>query len=475
MKNKTEFKKIILDEDLEKQVQSYYSSFKSASSFKQNLRGQLHLKMVQSPVSKQRIIRFTPSFTNPKMRWAIGIFVFAILCISSLAIAPVRKALGKAIDLGYLEGVGFVRMSETHILNGTVISDRLSQAVVIDQVVMDSESATIWLHATGEMPFSISTNSDSVPYLESASQQYLASSWGWEDDNQRGVLRFPASTSAIPITFSLHIAPDWNIPIELIPMSESRDRQAVTLFSDQCQTHHGVDLCIKAFVNDSNGYHLLLNALSSNPDFYLESLYLTNPLTGKDVELMDSSGNLLQKSSISSTNYSLPFEIPVEVFDAQREASTTLHFSPSSKEDTSLTLTVSGLQGKTPVDQIITCDVSDDPAIGSTFPCETSISIGGIELTFHAVEVVQGQTGIQLRIISDPIQPKDNLLVTGAYLENLNNVDCLIGTSFEVKTRQLILFLEQETFSPSQSLNIRVVDGYLTILEPYQFKWTITP
>jgi hypothetical protein len=476
MKTKTEFQPKIFDTDFEKQIKSYYSSHKADPSFKRTLHDQLCLEISQNPAGKQRNPAFHGIFSHPKVQWGIGIFAFVILCILSLVIiAPVREAIGKAIDLGYLEGVGFVRMSETYVLNGTVISERLSQVVVIDQVVVDSEGTTIWLHATGEQLLAQSTSGEPVAYLEAAGQQYPTSAWGWVDDTQNGVLRFSASTPAMPPAFFLHITPDWNIPIQLTLMSENTDGQAVTLFSDQCQVNNGVELCVTAFVNDSNGYHLLLNAFSSNPDFYLESLYLNNPLTGRDVQLMDSSGKLLQKSSVSSTNFSLPFEIPVEVFDAQREASTTLHFFPSSKDNHSLTLTASGLDVKTPVNQIITCDVGDNPAIGSTFPCETSITIGGIELTFHSVEVVQGQTGIQLRIISDPIQPRDNLLVTGLYFENLNGVDSATGTSFEVKTRQLILFLEQKAFSSGQSFHIKIVDGYLTILEPYQFTWTINP
>jgi hypothetical protein len=119
--------------------------------------------------------------------------------------------------------------------------------------------------------------------------------------------------------------------------------------------------------------------------------------------------------------------------------------------------------------------VGNDPVIGSSIPCEISINIGGIELIFHSIEVVQGQTGTQLRMISDPIQPKDSLMITGAYLENLNKGNYLIGTSFEVKTRQLILFLEQDTFNADLPFNIRIVDGYLTILEPYQFNWLVNP
>ena len=247
------------------------------------------------------------------------------------------------------------------------------------------------------------------------------------------------------------------------------------IFSDLCDSHNGIELCVQAFVNDLTGYHLLLNASSSNPDFYLESLDMTNLWIGQDVELMDSSGIPFQKGSAASPEFSLPFEIPVEEFDAQREAGTTLHFVPSLQDIHSLTLTAPGLTVKTPVDQIITCEVGDNPVVGSTFPCEVSITIGGNVLNFHTGEVLQGQTGIQLRITSDPIEPQDNLLLTRAFLENLNGGNSTTGTIFEVKTRQLVFFLEQETFSPGQSFNIRVVDGYLTILEPYQFNWEIEP
>jgi hypothetical protein len=462
-------------EGIEKQVKAYFSCFKAEPEFKHTLYTQLKHEIEPASAKTKRRIVSRNLFTRPMPKWVIGILAFAVICLLSIFFRPVRQAFGKAFDLGYLEGIGFVRISETNILNGTVAVDQGSQVIVVDQIVMNTGNVTVWLHATGEPRLFISTSDKSFIYLEAEGQQYPANSWGWADDDQSGVFRFSVSSPSLPLAFSLHLTPEWNIPLQLIPMSESKDHQAVTLFSDLCETHKDVELCVQAFSSDSTGYHLLLKATSLSPDFYLDSLYLTNSLAGKDVQLMDSSGNLLQYSSISSRSFISPFEIPVEEIDGQREASTTLHFLPVSKDNNSLTLTAPGLQVKTPVDQIIICNVGNDPVIGSSIPCEISINIGGVELTFHSIEVVQGQTGTQLRMISDPIQPKDSLMITGAFLENLNKGNYLIGTSFEVKTRQLILFLEQDTFNADLPFNIRIVDGYLTILEPYQFNWLVNP
>ena len=113
-------------------------------------------------------------------------------------------------------------------------------------------------------------------------------------------------------------------------------------------------------------------------------------------------------------------------------------------------MTIPGLTVKTPANQTITCNLENDLTIGSTFPCKASVTIGGNELTFHSGEVLQGQTGIQLRITSDPVYPVDNLILTGVNFEVTDGNAPLIGTSFEIKTQQLSLFLERDTVSSDQ-------------------------
>lgn len=464
-----------VDQVLEMQLETYYSAYKAKPSFKQALQSQLNDEIKYKFAGPGPSASFEKVFHSSIVKWATVGLAFVLLGILSFAIAPVRNAIGKALDIGYIDGVGFVKISETYVLNGSIVSERVSQVIVIDRVVMDSNGTTVWFHLTGDPPLWRNTEGKPIAYLEAENQHYPVRSWGWDEISQSGLFEFSASTLSASSVYVLHIQPDWVIPIHLTPMSENADEQAIIIFPDLCQSRKGVELCVQAFVNDSTGYHLLLNASSSNPDFYLESLDLTNLLTGEDAQLIDSSGNRLQKGSTTSPSFPIPFEIPVEVFDYQRKASTSLTYSSSTPEGDFLTLVVPGLTVKTPTSQTITCNLDNGLVIGSTFPCEASVTIGGNVLNFHTGEVHQGQTGIQLRITSEPIQPKDNLLVTSVSLENLNGVDSTIGTSFEVKTRQLSLFLEQETYSSGQSFNIRIVDGYLTILEPYQFNWTINP
>ena len=463
------------DPDLEKQITAFYSSYKAEPSFKQNLQNQLRRETSREAAKTAGGEFFGKILPSPTLRWVVGVLVFVLVCALSLTIAPVRNAIGNALDVGYIDGVGFVKISETYVLSGKTISDRLSRSVVIDQVVMNSDGTRVWFHSAGELSPTLSDKDGPIASMEVEDQIYPTRVSGWVDDSQRGIIEFSASTPSPSLTVVLHIEPNWVIPIQLIPMRERSDELAVTTFSDQCQIHQGVELCVQAFVSDSTGYHLLLNASSSNPDFYLETPFLSNRLTGEDAQLTDSSGNLLQKSSSSSPNFPMPFEIPVEVFDSQRKVSTTLNYSPSTQEGDFLTLTIPGLTVKTPANQTITCNLENDLTIGSTFPCKASVTIGGNELTFHSGEVLQGQTGIQLRITGDPVYPVDNLILTGVNFEVTDGNAPLIGTSFEIKTQQLSLFLERDTVSSDQPFSIQITAGYLTITEPYQFTWTINP
>lgn len=462
-------------QDLEELIKTYYSTYSAEPAYKLTLINQLHSEITAVSAKKNRESTFMRMFSNPVMKWVAGVLVFVVLSLSILAINPVREAIGKALDIGYLEGIGFVRISETKVLNGTINSDRISQAIGIDQVVINPSGTTILFHSTGERLMFTATKGDPISYIEVDNINYPVKAWSWDEDNQKGVLDFSTTTLTMPSTFILHIAPDWSIPIQVIPMSESDTVQVVTIYPDLCQTQSGIELCLQAFIADTTGYHLLLNASSLNPDFYLETLTVINPLTGEGAVLMDSSGNLLYENNTSTPSFPIPHETPYDNMDSLNEVSTSLSFSPPPQEEERLTLLVSGLTVKTPVNKTISCDVGDDLVVGRTFPCETSITIGANELSFHSGEILQAQNRIRLLLVSDPIPASHEMTLTGVDFEYLNGALPLMGSSFNVQTRQLSLWLEQDSANIDRSFDIRITYGYLTIEEPFQFTWAIQP
>lgn len=462
-------------QDLEELIKTYYSAYSAEPAYKLTLINQLHSEIISVSARKNRESTSMRMFPNPVLKWVAGGLAFVVLFLSILAINPVREAIGKALDIGYLEGIGFVRISETKVLNGTINSDRISQAIGIDQVVINPSGTTILFHSTGERLIFTATKGDPISYIEIDNINYPVNAWSWDEDNQKGILDFSTTTPTMPSTFILHIAPDWSIPIQVIPMSESDTVQVVTIYPDLCQTQSGIELCIQAFMANTTGYHLLLNASSLNPDNYLETITVTNPLTGEGAVLMDSSGNSLHENNSSTPSFPIPHETPYGNMDSLNEVSTSLSFSLPPQEGEILTLLVSGFTVKTPVNKTISCDVGDDLVVGSTFPCERSITIGANELSFHSGEILQGQNGIRLMLVSDPLISTHEMILTGVDFENLNGVSPLMGSSFNVQTRQLSLWLEQDSANIDRSFGIRITHGYLTIEESFQFTWDIRP
>jgi hypothetical protein len=245
-------------------------------------------------------------------------------------------------------------------------------------------------------------------------------------------------------------------------------------FPNFCQNHAGINLCLKAFVANSTGYHLWLGASSSSPDLYLQTLETTNPLTGKKAVLMDSSGNTL--TEIYPSSVPIPVEVPGGNSKPVSEVNTVISFSPDFHGNESLTLLVSGFTVKTSVNETISCSPGKDLNVEDTFPCEKAIKIGGSTLIFHYGKISQGPKGIRLTLVSDPMQFANGLLLTDVDLENHNNdTSSLMGSSFNVQTKQLELWMELDSASVDQSFDVRITGGDLAIEEPFQFTWEINP
>ena len=172
---------------LENQVEAHYAQFKAEPSFQTiSLQSRLNDEIKEKSARPAHRPSFVQMFSSPVVKWMTGVLAFVLLVILSLGITPVRNAIGKALDLGYIDGVGFVRVSETFVLNGSIVSDRVSQAIVIDRVVMNSDGTRIWFHSTGETMSWSSIEGEPFAFMETDNRQYPVRSWGWDDDSQRG-------------------------------------------------------------------------------------------------------------------------------------------------------------------------------------------------------------------------------------------------------------------------------------------------
>jgi hypothetical protein len=467
-----------LDLALEQQLTTYFSLYKAESVFKANLEKQLALHASQQPEegsTKRKMKLLTDIISQPSLRWAAGILLLIILLLSLITIQPVRAAIELLLDVGYIDGAGFVKVSETHLLNGPTYSIKPDQTMVIDQVIAGPKNTLVWLHATGREFSPDITFGDNSSYLEVNGERLQVNSWGWENDRQKGTLVFDPFPIAESMSVILHLAPDWIIPIRLVPMDQMTTSQSTTIYLDICQTHLGAELCLRAFVSDSTGYHLWLSGSSENPILYLQNLETRNPLTGEEAILMDPSGYQLAPA--------YPEQPPIpnivalfESLDFPKEVRATLSFERSANESGSLELLISGLSGKTPANETIVCQLGENPQIGDHFPCEKSFTIAGEQIRSHEGEITQHRDGIHLTLLSDPIQASNGLLVTFVDAESLYYENSsLLGTGFSPSTNQLEIWLGLDSLNAESKFAIRITAADLTILKPFRLSWSLNP
>lgn len=463
---------------LEQQLYAYFSLYKVEPAYKSTLRKQLIIRSTQQSLkeiveSKRKLA--ADWLYRPGIKWAAGILFFITVLSSLIAIHLVRASIERALDIGYVDKAGFVKVSETNILNGPTYSLKPDQTIGIDQVVADPKKIQIWFHSTSKIYSPEGTNGEFIAYLDVNGQELPLISWGWNYYNQNGMIEFRSLGTTAPLSFTLHISPDWVIPIRLIPMSQMAKNQAMTIFPDVCQNNVGINLCLRAFVSDLTGYHLWLSASSEKPKFYLETLDTSNHLIGEQAILMDASGH--QLTQIYPTEVLTPYVLPpVRSALFPQEVTTTLSFDRSSSDNGPLTLLVSGLTVKTSVNELIMCEPGKNPGIGDQFPCEKSMNIAGELIKFHTGEITQNRHGIVLTLRSDPIQSSNGLLLTGVDLENINDYsESTIGTGFDVRTKQLELWFTVDPANTETLYGIRIIGADLTILEPFQLSWTLNP
>jgi hypothetical protein len=469
------------NQQLEEKLVGYFSLYTAEPEYRSALQKLLLDKSSQQSITKTRrsenrfieYLRYQPVY-----KWIAAVGLVILIFIMLFAIRPVRAAIERLIDFGYLEGAGFVRVSETYVLDGPIYSIRPDQTVMVDRIIADGRKTVVWLGIAGSQLPVEKMNEVNFAYLEVNEQQLpfisslVSSSPG--ENKQEGVYEFSSLGSSISSAFILHLSPDWDIPISLIPMSSMDQSQTTTIYPHICQTQLDVELCLRAFVSDSTGYHLWLGASSYNPIFYLQTLDIRDPLTGKGAILMDSSGHQLEQ--VYSPAPPIVMEVSPVITDTTKEVRTTLSFEPSTNESGSLDLLVSGLTGKTPAEATIECGLGNNPQVGDKFPCEKSISIASEQIRFHEGEITQHSDGIHLTLLSDPIQASNGLLVTFVSAESLYYENSsLVGVGFNPRTNQLEIWLGLDSLSAKNQFAVKITSADLTILEPFKLTWKIKP
>ncbi|MFZ2096736.1 MAG: hypothetical protein WAV05_08875, partial [Anaerolineales bacterium] len=450
------------NQQLEETLVGYFSLYTAEPEYRSALQKLLLDK--SSKTNLMHVGRRDNSFFKylryrPTYKWIAAASLIILIFIMLIVIRPVRAAIERLIDFGYLEGAGFVRVSETYVLPGPVYSMRPKQTIVVDRVIADPQKTVVWLRVTGNLFAPEEMNSASFATME-VNRQSLPSfsslvSYGEGQSEEEAVYQFSSLGSGNSSPFILHLSPGWDIPVSLIPMSSMDQSQTTTIYPHECQTQLGVELCLRTFISDSTGYHLWLSASSSNPILYLQDLYLHNPLTGEDPILIDSSGH--QLDPVYSSELPIVIQESPVITDAIQEVRTTLSFERSANESGSLELLVGGLTSKTPADDTIVCGLGNDPQIGDKFPCEKSISIAGEQIRFHEGEITQHSDGIHLTVLSDPIQASNGLLVTFVSAESLNYENSsLVGIGFNPRTNQLEIWLGLDSLSAKNQFAVKI-------------------
>ncbi len=470
-------------QQLEQKLFGYFSSYTADPEYRSSLQKMLLVKSSQQSISSRgrenkwiEYLHYRPAY-----KWAVGILFFILILILLSSIRPVRAAIERLIDYGYLEGAGFVRVSETYVLPGPIyymIPEKPEQTIVVDRVIADPQKTVIWLRVMGNLFAPEQMSSASFATME-VGRQILPSfsssvSYGQAEHLEEGVYKFTYLGLGIPSQFILHLSSDWNIPIRLIPMSSLDQSQTTTIYPDVCQTHLDVELCLRTFISDTSGYHLWLSASSRNPIFYLQYLYLRDPLTGEDPILTDSSGHQLEP--VYASEPQVVMQVSPVITDTPGEVSTYLSFERSTNESDTLELVIAGLTGKTPANDTIVCGLGNNPQIGDRFPCEKSITIAGQQIRFHEGEITQHTDGIHISVLSDPIQASDGYQLTFVDAESLDYENSSsVGVSFDRRTDQLEIWLGLDALNAEKQFAVKITSADLTILEPFKYTWKIKP
>jgi hypothetical protein len=465
-------------QQLEYKLSGYFSLYSARPEYKLSLQKQLldnssEDTIVQARRREKRIFEYL--HYRPAYKWIGVLGLIILIFIMLFAIRPVRAAIERLIDFGYLEGGGFVRVSETYVLAGPIYSVKQDQTIGVDRVIADLTNTKIWLHETGLPFYGENVNVNLNAYLEVNGQELPLTQYGGSASTGEYVLVFGTLGSAISNPFTLRVGPDWSIPIQLIPMSSMDQKQATTIYPDLCQTHLDVELCLRTFVSDSTGYHLWLSASSQNPSFYLQTLFLDNPpLTNEGAILTDSSGH--QLTPVYSSEPAVAMQVSPVITDTFDEVKTYLSFERSANESGSLELQISGLTGKTPADATIVCRLGGDPQIGDRFACEKSVSIAGETIRFHEGEITQHPDGVHLTIESDPIEATNGYQLNFVNAESLYYENSsLVGVGFDSHTNKLEIWLGMDSVNQGKQFAVKITSAELMILEPYKFTWKIRP
>lgn len=469
-----------VNKSLEQRLFDYFSLYATGPEYKSTVQKRLFSLSAQPSLKKPPKFAgklLTEVHYRPAYKWVAGLVLILLIFIALLAIQPVRASIERLIGYGYLEGAGFVRVSETYVLGGPVYSVKPDRVIGIDRVIADPAKTQVWLHVTGAQFTPEDVNREFFTYyLEFNGQKLPLNSYSWSGSKQEGIFEFGSLGNAISTPFTLHISPDWSIPIQLIPMSSLDQSQTTTIYPDLCQTHLEIELCLRAFVSNPTGYHLWLSASSKNPVFYLQTLEIRDPLTGEVAILMDSSGQLLNQIYSSEPPLVVAAVVPPEITDVPEKVSTTLSFERSTNESGSLDLLVTGLTGKTPADDTIVCELGNDPQIGDHFPCEKSITIAGEQIRFHAGEITQHSDGIHLTVQSDPIEASNGLQLTFVDAESLAYENSSFGgVGFDRRTYQLEIWQGIDSLNSGKKFAVKITSADLTMLEPFQLTWKIKP
>ncbi len=466
---------------LEQKLLAYYSLYGSEPAYKSSLQEQILVKSSQQSKSlarpgENRFVKYLQY--RPAYKWLAALAIIILIFIMLIAIRPVRAAIERLIDYGYLEGAGFVRVSETYVLPGPVYSMRPEQTIAVDRVIANPQKTVVWLRVTGNLYTPEQMSATDFANMEVGRQTIVSFSslvsYGQAEQSEEAIYTFTYLGLGIPSQFVMHLSPDWNIPIRLIPMAVMDNGQTTTLYPDLCQMQIDVELCLRTFVSDSTGYHLWLSASSRNPVYYLQYLFLNNPLSADGPILTDSSGR--QLAPVHSAEPVGVMQVSPVITDTPEEVSTYLSFERSSNESGSLELQVPGLTGKTPANETIVCGLGNNPHVGEHFACEKTITIAGEQIKFHEGEISQHSDGIHLSIVSDPIEAANGFQITMVGAESLYYENSsLVGVGFDIRTHQLEIWLGLDSLSVNNLYAVKITSADLTIIEPFKLTWKIKP
>ncbi len=455
-----------------------------------------------SPLQRLRDIIWQPLRRH---RWAaVGIAVLLVLAVALLAVGPQRVWADLQRLLGYVPGVGFVNLEETHVLTAPVSVTRDGVTLRVEQVLAQPDGTTVVISSEGlppedeVWPEGVEMDEGFKPRLRLSDGQTLEPDtftlrWG------AGTLEFPPlpdevyrvtlELPSLPLVPAGVAAEDWEIPLTLRPAT---GEVVEDLFPqpyappDASDTHQGVTLRVLGVAHDPEETAVKLQLQWQDQDWEFFGVGATRLINLRD-DLGHVYGEVIPPSAGSSSS-SVVVAVPERSTPTPEPAiptyETTRAFYPVSLSARELTLRVEDISFYIPADTSFSVDLGDDPQVGDYWPLDLHVQVRGFPVHIIGARLIEEEIGsgegARRRTVLqfDVVRPREQegRVLSAIYLDGKAagfRAGSSGGGSPQAGIFHAGLEVEQGDPIPEGLIQLKVVHANLKLDESWEVTWRI--